>query len=619
MKIVYSEIKKLIPGLSKSAHQAANDLTMIGHFCDGFEKKSGKEIISLEVRQNRGDCLGYFGIAKELSTLYRLPVKINKIKLSSQEKDDKIRINVTANKETKRIMATTISGVRNKPSPKWLIDFLALHNINSINTIVDLTNYIMLWYGIPNHAFDTAKIGKKLTWELNKGKYKFFTSLDGTKISLEDDTFQVSSDKEVAALAGIVGGKSSAIGIDTKETLVEMAIYDRSRVRQDSRKLRAVTEASTRLDKELDTELIPQAFHHLIKLIMDNCGGKITSRIFDYYPQRPAIKPISFDFKNPSLYSGVEIPERFTREVFKNLGCKISDNKITPPSYRKDISLEEDLIEEAIRFWGYQKIPSDQPIQYKKLKDVTPRIIHLIDKARSILAKLGYDEVRSWPLVRKNKLKKSDYTQNLKPIFTENSINSDYTALRTSIITSLRKQLKQYQKYKLPQSKFFEIGKVYYQNKDRFCEHYSLGIYNGDKKELRTALESLRDHIGVDLKREIVTSSTSFIEINLEKLLNQTDSKIESPETKTSRESIIELTSQIITLDANIFTDKKENPESILRKYQKAIGENLWQIVITDIYFDKKLKKYKYTFQASYFNIDDKTAKKIHLGAFGLD
>jgi hypothetical protein len=105
----------------------------------------------------------------------------------------------------------------------------------------------------------------------------------------------------------------------------------------------------------------------------------------------------------------------------------------------------------------------------------------------------------------------------------------------------------------------------------------------------------------------------------LEKLLGQADYKIETPETKTSRESIIELTSQIITLDANIFTKKKENPESILRKYQKAIGKNLWQIVITDIYFDKKLKKYKYTFQASYFNIDDKTAKKIHLKAFGLD
>jgi phenylalanyl-tRNA synthetase beta chain len=618
MKIIYSEIKKLVPNLPKSARQVANDLTMIGHFCDGFEKKNGKEVISLEVRQNRGDCLGYFGIAKELSTLYELPMRVNKTRLSIPKKDSKIKIEVTAKKETKRIMAATISGVKNKPSPKWLTDFLALHDIKSINTIVDLTNYIMLWYGIPNHAFDTAKIGNKLTWELNKGKYQSFVSLDGTKISLKNDTFQVSSQNKAVSLAGIVGGKNSAISLNTKETLVEMAIYDRSKVRQDSRKLRIITEASTRLDKELDTELIPQSFFHLIKLITDNCGGKIAGEIFDYYPKKPTKKSISFDFKKPSLYSGVEIPEEFCRKIFKNLGCEINDNNIVPPSHRKDISLEEDLIEEAIRFWGYQKIPNDQPITYKKLKDVTPKIIYLIDKTRNILTKLGYDEIRSWPLVSKNKPEKSNQSKNLKPIFTENSINSNYTALRTSIITSLIKQLKQYRKYKLPQPKFFEIGKVYYRKKEGFCEHYSLGIYNNNKNELKTALECLRDNIGVDLKSKLSSPATSFIEINLEDS-NQSSFENDIKTVKTSREAIVELTSQIITLDANIFTKNKKNPEILLRKYQKLIGKNLWQITITDIYFDKKLSKYKYTFQVFYYNVDDKTAKKIHLKAFGLN
>jgi hypothetical protein len=128
----------------------------------------------------------------------------------------------------------------------------------------------------------------------------------------------------------------------------------------------------------------------------------------------------------------------------------------------------------------------------------------------------------------------------------------------------------------------------------------------------------LRDNIGVDLKSKLSSPATSFIEINLEDS-NQSSFENDIKTVKTSREAIVELTSQIITLDANIFTKNKKNPEILLRKYQKLIGKNLWQITITDIYFDKKLSKYKYTFQVFYYNVDDKTAKKIHLKAFGLN
>ena len=620
MKIIYSHLKKFVPDLRQPARKVANDLTMIGHFCDGFEEIEGEEVISLEIRQNRGDCLGYFGIAKELSVFYDIPLIIEKTTLPKTTVSYDLPIKVTAINEIRRIMAIRITGVKNKPSPDWLKKFLSLHDINSINTIVDLTNYVMLWYGIPNHAFDTSKIGKQLAWELNEGKHKYFTTFDGTKIKLEDDTFQVSGDRGVVSLAGIVGGKTSGIELDTKETLVEMATYDRSKVRQDSRKLKVITEASTRLDKELDTELIPQAFSYLINLILESCGGQITSRIYDFYPIKLPKKSIYFDFKKPSLYSGIEITQDFAEKVFKNLGCKFKNKGIIPPTIRKDISLEEDLIEEVIRFWGYQKIPSNRPIAYKKMADITPEIVYLIDSVRSILVQLGYDEIKSWPLIKENEQKENRQLSGAKPINTENSINSDYTVLRMSIVPSLVNQEKQYRKYKLPQLKFFEVGKVYYQAKGQYCEHYSLGIYDEDKNGLKLALEMLEKQLNAQMLKETILQIDSGVctEIHLEKLLKLTKINKEVKIQRSSQESIKELTSQIINLDANIVTEKREDPNSLLKKYQQKAGKHLWQIAITDIYLDKKSKEYKYTFQASYFNISDKAAKKIHLEAFNL-
>ncbi len=620
MKIIYSELKKLIPNLDKSARQVADDLTMIGHFCDGFEKTEGEEVISLEVRQNRGDCLGYYGIAKELSTLYDIPLIIDKTILPKTNINYNLPIKATAISEIQRIMAVRVTGIKNKLSPDWLKKFLSFHDINPINTVVDLTNYIMIWYGIPNHAFDTAKIGKQLAWELNKGKHKYFTTLDGTKIKLEDDTFQVSSENGVASLAGIVGGKNSGIELDTKETLVEMAIYNRSKVRQDSRKLKVITEASIRLDKELDTELIPQAFSHLISLILENCGGEITSRIYDFYPKKPESKVIPFDFKKPSLYSGIKITEGFGKKVFKNLGCEFKATGIVPPTLRKDIGIEEDLIEEVVRFWGYHNIPSNKPIAYKKMTDITPKIVYLIENVRDILTRLGYDEIKSWPLIKKKDNRKNKQLSGVKPIYTENSINNDYTVLRMSIISSLINQEKQYKRYKLPQQKFFEIGKVYYQANDRYCEHYSLGVYDNDKNALKLALGALEKQLNVQInkKETFQTNSGVCAEIHLEKFLKQAKIKKEITPQRSGHESIKELTRQIITLDANVVLNKEENPKDLLKRYRQKLSKHLWQIAITDIYLDQKSNKYKYTFQASYFNIDDKTAKKIHLEAFNL-
>ncbi len=619
MKLIYSEIKKLLPDLKKSARQLGDDLTMIGHFCTGLEEINGKQVIDLEVRHNGGDCLGYFGLAKELSVLYDLPLTLPRPNPNFDKTQKETPVKVQNTTGVIRLMATTLTNIKNKPSPDWLKDFLALHDINSLNLLIDLTNYIMIYWGIPCHAFDLEKLKTDLVWQDTLEKKKFIT-FDGTTLDLEKGFMEIESGGETVSLT-FIGGQNSGIDLDTKETLVEMAIYDPTRVRKDSRRYKTITEASIRLDKFLDPQLIPQAFNHLISLIEKHCQGKINSKIYNYYPKKEEVVKISFDPQKVSIYAGIKIPTDFVLKVLKNLDCSVKEEGdsliVSIPSLRKDITLEEDLIEEAIRFWGYEKIPRNEPIHSKKTKDITPPEIYLIDHIRKVLTDLGYDEVRSWPLTREDKILE---IEKQKTIFTQNNINSKYPALRTSIIPSLEIQKEQYEKYKVSPIQIFEIGKVYWQEKGEYKERYSLGLYNPDQKTLKKDITNLLTKLSAD-KYSISNKESTYQEINIQKLLDFVDQKFKTttPYLETPKTTALELKKQIHTLDANISLKEKEDPQALIEKYSQKIGDNhLWKLEITDIYHDPQTSSHRYTFRASYYNLDSKKTKALHLKTFNL-
>ena len=590
MKLIYSHLKKFLPDLSVKPEKLRDDLTMIGHFTNYFEEIDGEIVFDLDIKVNRGDCLGYYGLARDLSVLYNLSLKnLSDVETPRGASLPPLPITITTDK-VRRIMALKISAIKNSTSPDWLQKFIKLHGTNSVNTLVDLTNYIMFLYGIPVHAFDTAKSTDNLIWEINS-KYSEFVSLDKTKLSLDKNILMINNPDKALSLS-FWGGENCAIDSSTTEAIVEIALYDPTTVRQNSRQLKSVTESSIRLEKDLDPELIPSAFNHLTKLILENCDGQIASSIFDYYPQKISLHQIEFDPKKVSSLAGIDIPPDFSLNVLKRLGCT-SSPLVSPPSIRPDITLEADLIEEVLRFWGYQKIPINQPLIFKELPDITPKIIYLIDEIKDKLVVLGYDEIMSWPLV----------SQALDPqnvITTQNSINSEVIYLRQSIIQSLKQQLAQYQKYKLPQAQFFEIGKIYFQKDGEYIERYALGIYNYDSQKLQSDLNTL------NLTTDIIDNN--FSEIILDNL--QTPDKYIP---KNSPSEAIELTSQIITLDANLNLDSPHNPLNLIKEYSAKIDSKiLWSMQIIDIYQNR------YTFRVSYYNCDDKTAKKAHLSAFNL-
>ena len=597
MKLIYSQLQKFLPDLKVEPYQLRDDLTMIGHFTNFFEEIDNEIVFDLDIKVNRGDCLGYYGLAKDLSVFYNIELKPPfSRKVRPQDGVGFLPIKITTD-NVKRVMSTKISNIKNNVSPQWLQTFLKCHNTKSINTLVDLTNYIMFLYGIPNHAFDTAKSTDNLTWEMNS-KFKEFISLDGSKLILDNKILMINNPDKTLSLS-FWGGESCAIDLTTTETIIELAIYDRTTVRQNSRQLKSVTEASIRLEKDLDCELIPTAFNHLVNLILENCGGQINSQIFDYYQNPVKIPEIKFDPQLPSQVSGIQIPSDFSLDCLERLGCQINNNLITPPSIRKDISITADLTEEVIRFWGYQKIPTNQPLTFKEVTDITPKEIYLIENLKDQLVQLGYDEVLTWPLV-------TTPTNEKTIIKTQNSINSEAIYLRQSLIPSLVQQLDQYNRFKLLEPQFFEIGKIFSKEGDNFIEKNALSIYHHNQSQLLNDLEKL------NLKTQIINNN--FAEIIIDNL-----SKPEKYIPKQHQNNAIELTSQIITLDANITLNTKEDPIKLIEKYSQIIGsKNLWKLIITDIYQDSKTNKYRYTFQASYFNIDDKTAKSIHLKTFDL-
>ncbi len=614
MKIIYSQLQKLIPELKKTAKEVADDLTLISHFCSGLEKINGEEVIDLEVRHNGADCLGYFGLAKELSVLYNFPLSLPKTKSILKSKLPLTPVRITSKSGVKRLMATTMVSIKNKTSPAWLKDFLKLHDINSLNLLIDLTNYVMIFWGLPCHAFDLDKLNGGLVWQDSTQK-KNFVTFDKTKLEISKGALEISDQEKPVSLT-FIGGQNSGIEINTTQALIEMAIYDPTRVRKDSRQYKIITEASIRLGKFLDPELIPTAFNHLITLIQKYCQGQISTQIYNYYPKKDQLPKILFDPRKPSLYSGINIPSDFVLKTLENLGCQLKNQGqnllVRPPSIRKDIGLEEDLVEEIIRFWGYDNIPTDQPVSSKKLPDITPRELHVIEHFRKILTDLGYDETRSWPLVSSDKIVNKE-----KTIYTQNSVNSNFPALRTHIKPSLEIQKKQYEKYKVSPVQIFEIGKIYYKEDKKFKETYSLGLYNSDSKQTRKDALFLLSSLRIT---NLNISSGNYFEYSFENLPKEINlKKLKTLDPKAVNTRAYELKKQIITLDANLTLDKPLKPKKLIKKYSQKIGDKyLWQLRVTDIYRDPKTNKYRHTLRASYYNLESSKAKSIHLKAFNL-
>jgi phenylalanyl-tRNA synthetase beta chain len=368
MKILLSWLNDYIEtGLS--AEKVAQVLSDLGLPCEGIESFGNDAVIDIEVTSNRGDCLSYIGIARELAAATGGKLKMPVVKLDESAKDitKLAAVEIAEPDLCGRYTARIIEGVKVGPSPDWLKNRLKVVGLRSVNNVVDATNYAMMETGQPPHAFDYEKItrGRIIVRKALAGEQ--IISIDGSKCQLTPDMLIIADPKGPVAIAGVMGGADTEVSEKTTTILLEDAYFDPLSVRKTSRKLSLPSEAAFRFERTVDIETVDWASKRAAQLITQVAGGKVVKGVVDIYPKKPTKKEVTLRLARLNKVLGVEIPPREIVKILSRLSFqpKQKDDLIstTIPSWRSDIYREIDLIEEVARLYGYNRIPTEQKIQ----------------------------------------------------------------------------------------------------------------------------------------------------------------------------------------------------------------------------------------------------------------
>ena len=356
-----------------SAEKIASILSDLGFPCEGIEYLDDDTVIDIEVTSNRGDCLGYIGIARELAAATGKELKTPTVELDELDRDvtEFADVEITEPGLCSRYTARIIEGVKVAQSPDWMKKRLKAVGMRSVNNIVDATNYAMLETSQPPHAFDYDKIaqGKIIVRKAIAGET--IVSIDGSKCELAPDMLIIADADGPVAIAGVMGGAETEVNEKTATVLLEDAYFEPVSVRTTSRRLSLPSEAAFRFERTVDIERIDWASRRTAQLITQVAGGKVAKGVVDIYPEKPAQKELTLRLSRLTGLMGVKIPSEEILRILSALSFK-SQHKgdlivCSVPSWRSDVYREADLIEEVARVYGYNKIPTEQKIEIEVL------------------------------------------------------------------------------------------------------------------------------------------------------------------------------------------------------------------------------------------------------------
>jgi phenylalanyl-tRNA synthetase beta chain len=415
MKVVYKWLKDFVD-ISASAEEVASLLALAGTNVVSVENTPYGPVIDAEVTSNRPDCLGMLGIARELSAIYKVPLKQISAKPAegaSGKASDAIAVKIDAPDICGRFTARVIRGVKVQPSPAWLKDRLQAAGVASISNVVDVTNYVLLELGHPSHAFDYDRIRDHSLLVRYGKKGEKIKTLDGIERTL-DPSIGVVCDgpgDRAVGIAGIMGGSDTEISFATKNIAIECAWFDPIATRRAARFLKLHTEASTRFGRGADPEMAEVASRRCAELILQLAGGELLPGVVDLYPgKRPPLK-ITLTRAEFLRIMGADVSDNEIEAILKALGfspVRVDQNRgtansllaaweCTQPSWRTDVQREIDLIEEVTRIHGMDKFPPRLPAS----NSGAARLPHYEAEARlrERLIGLGYREIVSIPHV----------------------------------------------------------------------------------------------------------------------------------------------------------------------------------------------------------------------------
>ena len=439
-------------------------------------------IFNIGLTPNRSDAMSHHGVARDLRAALMhkglktelLTPSVSNFHINSRTK--KINIKISNQSLCQRFSGVCIENIKVESSPKWLQNKLKSIGLSPVNNVVDITNYILHELGQPLHAYDLEKI-KSNTIEVKTLKEDtVFTTLDGLERKLNETDLMVCDKNKPMCIAGVYGGDYHGVSNETKSIFLESAYFNPVSIRKTAKAHSINSDASFRFERGVNIELVEYALKRAAILICEFCGGKICSDLIDEYPKKTESKSILLNFEKTNKLIGQEIPTEEIKSILTSLDFKINNITetgvgITVPSYRHDVTRECDVVEEILRIYGFNEINLSNKLsislntidQNKHFK--TESIIS------SYLNSLGFNEIMNNSLTN-NELD----IEKRKSVKIINSISSDVSQLRTSLLESSLKTLKYNLNRKNSNTNFYEFGKIYENTLENNKESRRLGI-----------------------------------------------------------------------------------------------------------------------------------------------
>ncbi|MGQ9618156.1 MAG: phenylalanine--tRNA ligase subunit beta [Candidatus Aminicenantia bacterium] len=471
MKVSINWLKELVE-IEVDPEELTSRLRMVGIGVEGIERWEDDYIFNLEITTNRPDCLGHIGVAREISAIFNKPLKIPEISYAEEDEEALkiVNVEILDRELCPRYCGVVIRDFKVGPSPEKIRKRLESLGLRSINNAVDITNYVLLLTGHPVHAFDLKKIkGNKIIIRKAK-KGESLLTLDGVMRNLDEETLVIADEILPVAIAGVIGGEESGVKDDTKDIFLESAYFNPISIRRTSKRLGISTEASYRFERGVDWN-IPSYSARLCATLFHEMGGKIAKGLIDVFPEPIKIFPVQLRSDKLSELTGVEIPEEFVEDILKKLGFEILSSKkenfkifwdVLPTTFRGDVKEEADLIEEVVRFYGYEKIPSSIP--EISLNDVyldlkRERINSIIE----LLSIQGWNEVITFSFIDPED---ECFSYEGESISIMNPISSRFSRMRRSFLPGILRTVSLNLSRNVEGGRIFEIGKVFWKEKE---------------------------------------------------------------------------------------------------------------------------------------------------------
>lgn len=423
---------------------------------------------TIKLTPNRADCLSVLGVAREVAALTDASLKIPAFQAVPVTLQEKLPVKISAPDLCGRFSGRVIRGVNAKAStPDWMRQRLERSGQRSISALVDISNYVMLELGRPTHVFDLDKIhgGLDVRWGRKGESLKL---LNGNTVEVDEWVGVVADDRGVESLAGIMGGEITAVSLDTQNIYLEAAFWWPQAIQGRARRYNFSTDAAHRFERGVDYATTVEHIERITALIVEICGqpgvtgvGPVDDQVVNL-PQR---SPVRMRSKRAAKVIGVPLADDQIAAIFTRLGFAFTQERgifsVTPPSYRFDIEIEEDLIEEIARVYGFENIPALPPVAENTMR-IAPENTRSLFAIRHQLADADYQEVVNFSFVEEQG--ETDFAGNADPVRLLNPIASQMSVMRTSLIGGLIANVRFNLNRKLNRVRIFEIGAVYLRN-----------------------------------------------------------------------------------------------------------------------------------------------------------